>query len=370
METIEYLSLKSITDLHADEINEAVTRVVNSGQYLQGKEIARFESDYASYIGTKYCVTCGNGLDALTLILMGYKEMGKLKEGDEVLVPANTYIASILSITACGLCPVLVEPNPDTLQLDERLLRQAFTNRTKALMLVHLYGRCAYTEGIADFCRQEGLLLIEDNAQAHGCLYGEVRTGALGNAAAHSFYPGKNLGALGDAGAVTTNDEELANIVKALGNYGSSRKYVFPYQGKNSRMDEIQAAVLNVKLPYLDKENERRKTIARYYDLHITNKFVKVPYVSAPSADNVYHIYPLRSKQRDRLQNHLQVNGIHTVIHYPIPPHQQQCYREWNQLHFPITEAIHQEELSLPCHQALTDEEIQRIVECVNNFVS
>lgn len=368
MKTIKYLDLKSVNALHGDEIGEAVARVTNSGQYLQGSEVARFENDYASYISTRYCVTCGNGLDALVLILRGYEEMGMLHDGDEVMVPANTYIASILAITTCGLRPVLVEPHPETFQLDERLLRQAITCRTKALMLVHLYGRCAYTEGIADFCRQKGLLLIEDNAQAHGCRYGKVRTGALGNAAAHSFYPGKNLGALGDAGAVTTNDEELSGIVRALGNYGSSRKYVFPYQGKNSRMDEMQAAVLNVKLPYLDRENERRKTIANYYDLHVINKFVKVPYVTAPPTDNVYHIYPLRCEHRDRLRNHLQTDGIQTIIHYPIPPHRQQCYREWNQLHFPITETIHREELSLPCHPALTDEEVREIVSSVNAY--
>lgn len=368
MEEIKYLDLKRINALRQGEIMDAVARVTNSGQYLQGDAVSRFEHDYAEYIGTSHCVSCGNGLDALTLILMGFMELGVLRKGDEVIVPANTYIASILAITTCGLRPILVEPDIDTFQLDERLILKAITKQTKALMLVHLYGRCAYTERIADICERYGLLLIEDNAQAHGCRYGKRRTGSLGHAAAHSFYPGKNLGALGDAGAVTTSEEDLATVIKALGNYGSSRKYVFPYQGKNSRMDEIQAAILCVKLRYLDQENERRKAIAQYYDTEINNQLVKIPYQSTASADNVYHIYPLRCERRDLLRAYLQTHGIGTAIHYPIPPHQQACYREWNNFHLPVTEAIHREELSLPCHQTLNDKEIKRIVDYVNAY--
>ncbi len=368
MDAIKYLDLKRVNDLRQEEIMEAAGQVIRSGQYLQGEAINGFEQDYKAYIGSKYCVACGNGLDALTLILRGYMEKGKLHEGDEVIVPANTYIASILAVTACRLNPILVEPNSETFQLDELLVERSITEHTKAIMLVHLYGRCAYTEGIAGICRQHDLLLIEDNAQAHGCRYGEKLTGNLGDAAAHSFYPGKNLGALGDAGAVTTNDEELAAIVRALGNYGSSRKYVFPYQGKNSRMDEIQAAILCVKLRYLEQDNERRKAIALYYDRNVRNPFVKLPYLSAPQADNVYHIYPLRCEHRDTLQAYLHAQGIGTVIHYPIPPHRQACYRKWNTLDLPVTESIHREELSLPCHQALSDEEANRIVDSINAY--
>ncbi|MBR2035618.1 MAG: DegT/DnrJ/EryC1/StrS family aminotransferase, partial [Prevotella sp.] len=252
---IKYLDLKTITDSHSEELHEAISRVVDSGWYLQGEANKQFESSYSSYIGTDYCVGCANGLDALTFILRAYMEMGRLKEGDEVLVPANTYIATILSITANKLIPVLVEPNPNTYQIEEARLESVYTPKARAVMIVHLYGRCAYTDGIEEFCRNHNLLLIEDNAQAHGCLYGDKRTGSLGNAAGHSFYPGKNLGALGDGGAVTTDDEELATMIRTLANYGSSAKYVFPYEGRNSRLDELQAAVLSIKLSTLDDDN-------------------------------------------------------------------------------------------------------------------
>ena len=262
---IKYLELKRITDMHGEEIRHAVDAVVCSGWYLQGASVKAFEEQYAEYIGTRHCVSCGNGLDALRLMLRGYIELGKLKEGDEVIVPANTYIATILAITDCRLVPVLVEPNIDTFQIDDSLIEQYISERTRAVMIVHLYGRCAMTERIADICRRHNLLLFEDNAQAHGCTFQGRHTGSLGNAAAHSFYPGKNLGALGDAGAVTTDDDELAAIVRAIANYGSAKKYVFDYQGLNSRMDEIHAAVLSVKLKYLDEDNNRRKQIAHYY---------------------------------------------------------------------------------------------------------
>lgn len=364
---IKYLDLKAVTNLHEEEILHAVDDVVRSGWYLRSEANERFERDYANYIGTRHCISCGNGLDSLTLILRAYKEMGVMSDGDEVIVPANTYIATILAITDNGLRPVLVEPRLDTLQIDDSLIEQAITPRTRAVMIVHLYGRCAYTERIGELCHSYGLRLIEDNAQAHGCTYHGKRTGALGDAAGHSFYPGKNLGALGDAGGVTTDDDELADTIRALANYGSSRRYVFDMVGRNSRMDEIQAAVLDVKLKYLDEENQRRRDNAHYYIQHISN-----PAVSVPSEDywqnSVFHIFPLLSPRRDELKQYLLDNGVQTDIHYPIPPHKQQAYKEWNERSLPITERIHREELSLPISQVLTDEERERIVELINNF--
>lgn len=369
---IPYLSLHRVTAQHQDEIEAAVKQVVESGWYLQGEATRHFEADYAHYIGTRYCVSCGNGLDALTLIFRAYKELGKLRDGDEVIVPANTYIASILSITENGLKPVLVEPRIDTLELDDSQLMEHLSNRTRAVLLVHLYGRCAMTQQIAGFCHRHHLLLIEDNAQAHGCMFDGRRTGSLGDAAAHSFYPGKNLGALGDAGAITTDDASLAELCRALGNYGSSRKYVFPYKGRNSRMDEIQAAVLSVKLRYLDADNQRRKQIATYYAQHISNPVVTLPGAEAwlrGNVDHVFHIFSVLSAHRDELQDYLKQKGIGTVIHYPIPPHQQDCYPEWHSLSLPVTERIHREELSIPCNQTMTDEEIRYVVEAINFFL-
>ena len=363
---INYLSLQKITALHESEITTAVNQVLRSGWYLQGEHIALFEKNYAQYIGTKYCVTCGNGLDALYLILRAYIELGLLKEGDEVIVPANTYIATILSITENHLIPILVEPDINTLEIDEQLIEQAITPRTRAIMLVHLYGRCAYTAFIGDICKRHNLLLLEDNAQAHGCHFGNNRTGSLGHAAAHSFYPGKNLGALGDAGAVTTDDEQLAQTIRSLTNYGSTRKYEFTFKGKNSRMDEIQAAVLNVKLPYLDKENQHRKQIAKAYLEGINNPQIRL--IKDNDRDNVYHIFPILCSSRNRLQQYLKDNGIETMIHYPIPPHQQEAYKEWNEQHYPITEFIHQQELSLPCNPTMTDEEVYQIIDSINMY--
>ena len=363
---INYLSLQKVTALHESEITTAVNQVLHSGWYLQGEHIALFEKNYAQYIGTKYCVTCGNGLDALCLILRAYIELGLLKEGDEVIVPANTYIATILSITENHLIPILVEPDINTLEIDELLIEQAITPRTRAIMLVHLYGRCAYTPFIGDICKRHNLLLLEDNAQAHGCHFGDKRTGSLGNAAAHSFYPGKNLGALGDAGAVTTDNEQLAQTIRSLANYGSTRKYEFSFKGKNSRMDEIQAAVLNVKLPYLDKENQRRKQIAKAYLEGINNP--QITLIKDNDRDNVYHIFPILCPSRNRLQQYLKDNGIETMIHYPIPPHQQEAYKEWNEQHYPITEFIHQQELSLPCNPTMTDEEVYQIIDSINMY--
>lgn len=363
---INYLSLQKVTALHESEITTAVNQVLHSGWYLQGEHIALFEKNYAQYIGTKYCVTCGNGLDALCLILRAYIELGLLKEGDEVIVPANTYIATILSITENHLIPILVEPDINTLEIDEQLIEQAITPRTRAIMLVHLYGRCAYTAFIGDICKRHNLLLLEDNAQAHGCHFGNNRTGSLGHAAAHSFYPGKNLGALGDAGAVTTNDEQLAQTIRSLANYGSTRKYEFTIKGKNSRMDEIHAAVLNVKLPYLDKENQRRKQIAKAYLECINNP--QTTLIKDNDRDNVYHIFPILCPSRNRLQQYLKDNGIETMIHYPIPPHQQEAYKEWNEQHYPITEFIHHQEFSLPCNPTMTDEEVYQIIDSINMY--
>ena len=366
---IKYLDLQKITAMHADEYREAVLAVTDSGRYLLGPAVEAFEHTYAAYIGTHHCIGCGNGLDALTLIFRAYIEMGVMRAGDEVIVPANTYIASILSITENGLTPVLVEPAIDTFQIDPSLVERAITPRTRALLLVHLYGRCAYNHTLATICQRHGLKLIEDNAQAHGCLFEGRRTGSLGDIAAHSFYPGKNLGAFGDAGAVTTNDHRLADIVRALGNYGSSRKYVFPYRGVNSRLDELQAAVLSVKLKYLDADNARRKTIARYYADNIRNPRLQLPDMAEPDA-HVFHIYPLLCKDRDRLQQYLADCGIETLIHYPIPPHRQDCYPEWHTLSLPVTEQIHREELSIPLHPALSDTEIHAITEALNAFRS
>lgn len=366
---IKYLPLKQINDRYDAELREAVGRVMDSGWYLKGEHTQRFEKNYATYIGTKYCVGVANGLDALTLILRAYIEKGVMQPGDEVIVPANTFIASILSISECGLTPVLVEPSIDTFQIDDSQIEEVITERTKALMIVHLYGRCAYTEKIGMICKKHHMKLIEDNAQAHGCFAPmdngqRRRTGSLGDAAAHSFYPGKNLGALGDAGAVTTNDKELAQIIEELGNYGSSKKYVFDYQGRNSRLDEIQAAMLDVKLRHLDEDNQRRQAIADYY---INN--VKHPEILLPTpSQSVYHIFPILCERRDELQQYLKENGVETMIHYPIPPHKQACYKEWNDLSFPITERIHRQELSLPCHPAMKQEEADQIVSLLNRF--
>lgn len=365
---IKYLDLKRVNAPYDEEMRHAIDGVLRRGWFLKGEATRLFEEHYAEYIGTRYCIGCGNGLDALTLIFRAYKEMGVMQEGDEVIVPANTYIASILAITENNLKPVLVEPDIHTLQIDDTLIEQAVTPRTRALMIVHLYGRCAYTDRIGELCRRHHLLLIEDNAQAHGCQYVAQsqcaqRTGCLGNAAAHSFYPTKNLGALGDAGAVTTNDPQLSETIRALGNYGSSRKYVFDYQGRNSRIDEVQAAILDVKLRHLDEANLRRKQIATQYLNQISNPSIVIP---QSDRDSVWHIFPILCERRDALQDILRANGVETQIHYPIPPHQQRCYAGWKGLSLPVTEYIHQQEISLPCHQALTTEEVDTIINLLN----
>lgn len=370
---IPFLSLKDVTALHGAEINEAVSRVVNEGWYLQGKENEQFEKHYSEFNGTKYTIGCANGLDALIWIFRAYIEMGVMQPGDEVIVPANTYIASILAITENGLKPVLVEPNADTLEIDDSKIEAVITERTKSILIVHLYGRCAYTDKIGELCKRYNLKLVEDNAQAHGCRFRLQRTGSIGDAAGHSFYPGKNLGALGDGGAVTTNDSELASAVRALANYGSQKKYVFKYTGRNSRLDEIQAAVLDVKLRYLDEDNAHRQKIAAYYYEHISNPLISLP-IRLQDVNNVYHLFPIivGDGKRDALHDYLEKNGVGTVIHYPIAPHKQECYEkaEWNmpQLSLPITESLADKELSLPIGPTITRGEVQNVVELVNAF--
>lgn len=370
MNNIPFLSLHDVNALHGDEINAAVARVVNSGWYLQGKENEKFEADYASFIGTKFCVGCANGLDALIWIFRAYVELGVMHPGDEVIVPANTYIATILSITENGLKPVLVEPKLNTLEINEDLIEAHITPKTKAICIVHLYGRNAYIDKIGVLCKKYNLKLIEDNAQAHGCKYTDGRTtGSIGDAAGHSFYPGKNLGALGDGGAVTTNDVDLATTIRTLANYGSQKKYVFKYTGRNSRLDEIQAAVLDVKLKYLVEDNAHRKRVANYYYDHILNPLITLP-DRLSDKQNVYHIFPIlvEGNRRDALRDALEKNGVGTLIHYPIAPHKQECYRGWNGESFPITEYIADHELSLPMSPSISIDEIEFVIELINNF--
>lgn len=372
---IPFLSLHDVTALHRAEINEAVSRVVNKGWYLQGEENEQFEKHYSEYIGTKYTIGCANGLDALIWIFRGYIEMGVMQPGDEVIVPANTFIATILAITENSLVPVLVEPKLNTLELDDDLIEAYITPKTRAIAVVHLYGRIAITPKILALCEKYNLKLIEDNAQAHGCIYAPTgqRTGSVGDAAGHSFYPGKNLGALGDGGAVTTNDSELAAVVRAFTNYGSQKKYVFKYVGRNSRLDEIQAAVLNVKLKYLEKDNYHRKEVGVFYIKHLDNPLVILP-DTLPIEQNVFHLFPVLvgGGKRDTLHNYLTDNGVGTVIHYPIAPHKQECYSKaaWNtsQLILPITEQIAHEELSLPIGPSITMEEVAEVVRLINAF--
>ena len=370
---VPFLSLRDVTAMHGEEIREAARRVIDSGWYLQGKENEQFECHYAEYIGTKHCIGCANGLDALIWIWRAYIELGVMQPGDEVILPANTYIATHLGITENGLVPVCVEPNPRTLEIDDSLIEAAITPRTKAICIVHLYGRCACTQKILDLCEKYNLKLVEDNAQAHGCRFNGKRTGSLGDAAGHSFYPGKNLGALGDAGAVTTNDPELAAAVRALANYGSQKKYVFKYAGRNSRLDEIQAAILDVKLKYLDEDIKRRQEVAAYYYEHISNPLIELP-ERLDDAQNVYHLFPIIVKdgKRDALHDYLAEKGIGTVIHYPIAPHKQECYAKeaWNipQLQLPITEILADSELSLPISPCMTQEQMEWVVLCVNEW--
>ena len=371
---IPFLSLKDVTALHGAEINEAVSRVVNGGWYLQGEENKKFEKDFSEFIGAKFTVGCANGLDALIWIFRAYIEMGVMQPGDEVIVPANTYIATILAITENGLVPVLVEPKPNTLEIDDDLIESHITSKTKAIAIVHLYGRIAYTNKIGELCKKYNLKLVEDCAQSHGCKFEDGRlTGNLGDAAGFSFYPGKNLGALGDGGAMVTNDEELAKAVRALANYGSQKKYVFKYAGRNSRLDEVQAAVLDVKLKYLVEDNAHRKEVGHYYYEHINNPLITLPDL-LPDEQNAYHLFPIvvSDGKRDALHDYLAENGVGTVCHYPIAPHKQECYSKetWNvpQLSLPITERLADEELSIPIGPTISMDEVKEVVKLINSF--
>ena len=367
---VPFLNLAEITALNGAEIEAAARRVIKSGRYLQGEEVARFEAEYADFIGAPFCVSCGNGLDALYLIFRALIERQKLQAGDEVLVPANTFIATILAISENNLTPVLIEPNPETLEIDDTKIEEKITEKTRALMIVHLYGRNAMTAKIAALCQKYDLILLEDNAQAQGCAFENQKTGALGLAAAHSFYPGKNLGALADAGAVTTNDSELAETLRALANYGSRQKYVFDFIGRNSRLDELNAAILRVKLRHLNAHNAWRQKIGEFYFSHIQNPQIRLPRETA-AGENVFHLFPVFCERRDALQNYLKTHGIETLIHYPIPPHLQKCYAHfagWQNLHLPITEKLHEEELSLPISPALPLAAAEYVVQKVNDF--
>ena len=364
---VKLLDLQKITAMHRDEYDMAIRSVLDAGWFLQGHANQQFESDYAQYVGTKHCVAVANGLDALKLIIRGYKELGVFHDGDEIIVPANTYIATILAITDNNLVPVLVEPTWEYLEIDIDKVEEAITPKTRGVMTVHLYGRIAYNDKLSAICRSHGLKLMEDCAQSHGCEWNGRKTGALGDAAAHSFYPGKNLGAFGDAGAVTTDDEELATVIRALANYGSQKKYVFRYVGMNSRMSEIDAAVLDVKLKYLDEDNKKRQQLADYYYTHISNPLIALPKRIADD-NNVYHQFPIFCERRDELQTYLTEHDIQTLIHYPIPPHKQECYRQWNSRLYPITEKIHAQELSIPMNQSITEDEATEVVERLNTF--
>ncbi|WP_270593606.1 MULTISPECIES: DegT/DnrJ/EryC1/StrS family aminotransferase [Butyricimonas] len=364
---VKFLDLQKVSAKYGEEIHQAVKRVIDSGWYLQGQENEKFEDEYSQYIGVKHTIGVANGLDALIWIFRAYIEMGLMKPGDEVIVPANTYIASVLAISENGLKPIFVEPRLETYQIDVSKIESAITSRTKAILIVHLYGQCAYTSRVGELCEKYNLKLIEDNAQAHGCLFNGLKTGSLGDAAGHSFYPGKNLGALGDAGAITTNNKELAETVRTLANYGSKRKYIFEYTGRNSRLDEIQAAILRVKLKHLDEDLYIRKRYAQYYIENIKNSLIVLPQV-VDFKSHVFHIFPIRCSKRDNLQNYLLQHEIQTIIHYPIPPHKQKCYKQWNHLTFPITEQIHAEELSIPLSPVMTVEEIEKVVEVINKY--
>jgi len=365
---IKFLDLQKINLLHQQEIEECLLKVFRSGWYLLGEEVRQFEQNLSAYIGCSHAIGVANGLDALRLILKAYIELGILREGDEVIVPANTYIASILAITDNKLVPVFVEPDIDTYNIDINKIEAALTPKTKAIMIVHLYGRAVFSDELKALAQKHKLKIVEDNAQAIGAEWNGTKTGNLGDAAGFSFYPGKNLGALGDGGAVTTNDDALAKTIRALANYGSEEKYINKYQGLNSRLDEMQAAVLDVKLQYLDEENDKRREVVRYYLENIANPEIILPLPPENEEEHVWHLFVLRTKQRDRLQQHLKDNGIQTLIHYPIPPYKQEAYPELHHLTFPITEQIHKEVLSLPISPVMEKEELQKVVETLNKY--
>ncbi len=364
---VKFLDLQKINAEYELELKEAASRVIDSGWYLMGKELETFEQSYASFCDSNYALGVANGLDALRLIFKAYLELGIMQQGDEVIVPANTYIASVLAVSDNGLIPVFVEANIHTYNLDSTKIEAAITSKTKAVLTVHLYGQNSIDEQLLAICKKHDLKLVEDSAQSHGAVWNEKVMGSIGDAAGHSFYPGKNLGALGDAGAVTTNDEELAKTIEALRNYGSHKKYENIYQGLNSRLDEIQAAFLNIKLKYIKNDIDSRRQVAKYYLENIKNPAVILPEVLNEEG-HVWHLFVIRTSNREKLQKYMNDNGIQTLIHYPIPPHKQNAYKIYNTLSFPITEQIHDEVLSLPLSPVMTDEEIQSVVKIINQF--
>ncbi len=364
---IPFLNLKEINLKYEVAFQEKFAQFLESGYYVRGNEVKSFEQNFAQYCGTAHAIGVGNGLDAIRLILEGYKILGKLKPADEILAPANTYIASVLAISQAGLTPVLVEPNIKTYNIDPQQVKEKINAKTKAILAVHLYGQVSDMNALQKIAKENNLLLIEDAAQAHGAVYENKKTGNLGDAAAFSFYPTKNLGALGDGGAVTTQDAKLAEIVLQLSNYGQATKYVSRFKGINSRLDEIQAGFLNVKLPFLDEINQMRKRIAKTYLEHIDNEKIVLPQPT-DFQSHVFHQFVLRTKERNLFKKYLSEQEIDSIIHYPIPPHQQDAYREWNDLSYPVTEQIHQEIISIPIRENLTDSEIFYIIEQINRF--
>ena len=364
---INFLDLNEINKQYSEELKQACSKVIDSGWYIHGEEVALFEQEFASYCGVDYCIGVANGLDALTLTIRAWKELGRLKEGDEIIVPANTYIASILAITENRLVPVFVEPGENTYNIDPLLIRSALSKKSRALLPVHLYGYLADMPEILVIAKESNLLVLEDSAQAHGANILGRKAGNWGDASGFSFYPGKNLGALGDAGAITTNDSELMSVLKALRNYGSHEKYKNIYQGVNSRLDEMQAAMLRVKLRYLDEDTNRRRDVANKYLQGINNPLIKLPTIETPDR-HVWHLFVVRCQQRAALQSYLQANGVQTLIHYPIPPHKQLAYVNYQHLNFPLTEAIHNELLSLPISPVMTDADIATVIDLVNSF--
>ena len=365
---IPFLNLKEINQKYSGEIKQQLNEIVDSGWYILGNKVTEFENKFAKYCQTKYCLGVASGLDSLILILKAYKELGHINDGDEIIVPANTYIASILAISLCNLKPILIEPDQATFNINPSLIKQHITNKTKAIMAVHLYGRCAEMEAINQTAKKHNLIVIEDAAQAHGSQYQGKKTGNLSDAGAFSFYPGKNLGALGDGGAITTNSEELYKTIKILRNYGSEKKYHNLYKGLNSRLDEIQAAILSVKLQTLDQDNQQRREIAKLYNQNITNPKITLPQIPTDQNSHVWHLYVIRCQNRNELQKHLEQNSIQTMIHYPIPTHKQEAYKELNNLKLSITEDIHEKCLSLPIYPGLSRQDVLKICDTINNF--
>lgn len=366
-EPIRFLDLKAVNETYQLEIDDAIKRVLNSGWYLLGQEGESFENEFAEYCGANHCIGVANGMDALILILMAYRELSLMEKGDEVIVPANTYIASILAISRVGLKPILVEPDERTYNIDPGRIEEAITEKTKAIMAVHLYGQCADMDPICAIAEKYGLKVIEDAAQAHGATYKRCKAGSLGDAAGFSFYPGKNLGALGDGGAVTTGDPELAEVIKVLRNYGSHQKYHNKYKGMNSRLDELQAAILRVKLRYLDADTLKRRQIADFYLRNLSPSTYRTPAI-AEYGEHVWHLFVIRNPERDNLANHLAAEGIQTMIHYPVPPHKQKAYPEFANLTLPITESLHREILSIPISPVLKEKEITTVINALRNF--